>query len=183
MITQEAVTLIPPGKLHCVITSKLRPDTPEEHVRQRIARSLMEDYGYDSKNIEVEFTVNLGSSKKRADIIIFEPEDAHKQENARIIIECKREEVKPKDRDNGVEQLKSYLAACPNARFGMWIGSELQVWERLVNEKGKVYYDEATDIPRAGWDAPQPLTFAELVPAEEELIAIFRRCHNYQSCP
>src|SRR5687767_11740842 len=179
MIRQDAVTLIPPGKLYCVIASKLRPDTPEEHVRQRIARSLMEDYGYDKKNIEVEFTVNLGRSKKRADIVIFEPTDEHKQENARIIIECKREETKPKDRDNGVEQLKSYLSACPNARFGMWIGSELQVWERLVSDKGKIYYDEATDIPRAGWDAPQPITFAELVPAEEELISIFRRCHNY----
>jgi type I restriction enzyme M protein len=179
MIRQDAVTLIPPGKLHCVIASKLRPDTPEEHVRQRIARSLMEDYGYDKKNIEVEFTINLGRSKKRADIVIFEPTDEHKQENARIIIECKREETKPKDRDNGVEQLKSYLSACPNARFGMWIGSELQVWERLVSDKGKIYYDEATDIPRAGWDAPQPITFAELVPAEEELISIFRRCHNY----
>ena len=61
---EETITLIPPGKLRCVITSKLRNDTPEEHVRQRIARSLMEDYGYDRVDVEVEFTVNLGRSKK-----------------------------------------------------------------------------------------------------------------------
>jgi len=175
----EAITLIPPGKLQCVVTGKLRPDTPEEHVRQRIARSLLEYYGYDKADIEIEFTVNLGSSKKRVDIAIFPPRVEHKQENIKIIVECKREDVRPTDRDNGVEQLKSYLSACANARFGMWIGSELQVWERLVSDKGEVHFAEATDIPRFGYEAHQPLTFTELVPAHEELIAIFKRCHNY----
>ena len=178
-MTEEAITLIPPGKLQCVVTGKLRPDTPEEHVRQRIARSLLEDYGYDKADIEIEFTVNLGSSKKRVDIAIFPPRVEHKQENIKIIVECKREDVRPTDRDNGVEQLKSYLSACANARFGLWIGSELQVWERLVSDKGEVYFAEATDIPRFGYEAPQPITFTELVPAHEELIGIFKRCHNY----
>lgn len=179
MATEEAITLTPPGKLRCVVTDKLRSDTPEEHVRQRIARSLMEDWGYDKTDIEVEFRVNLGRSKKRVDIAIFAPRAAHKQENIRIIIECKRDDVRPTDRDNGVEQLKSYLSACANARFGMWIGSELQIWERLVSEKGQVDFAPSTDIPRFGYDAPQPITFTELVPAHEELIAIFKRSHNY----
>ncbi|MBM3150415.1 MAG: N-6 DNA methylase, partial [Chloroflexi bacterium] len=144
-----------------------------------IARSLMEDYGYDRVDIEVEFTVNLGRSKKRVDIAIFPPRVEHKQESVKIIIECKREDVRPTDRDNGVEQLKSYLAACSNARFGMWIGSEFQVWERFVSSAGEISFVEATDIPRFGYDAPQPITFAELVPAQEELIAVFKRCHNY----
>ena len=64
-MTIEEITLIPPGKLRCVITEKLRPDTPEEHVRQRIARSLMEDYSYAKGDIEIEFTINVASSKKR----------------------------------------------------------------------------------------------------------------------
>lgn len=179
MANEEAITLIPPGKLRCVVTDKLRADTPEEHVRQRIARSLLEDYGYDKCDIEIEFTVNLGSSKKRVDIAIFPPLVEHKQQHIKIIVECKRDEVRPTDRDNGIEQLKSYLSACPNACFGMWIGSELQFWERIVAEKGVVDFVEATDIPRFGYDAPQPITFTELVPAHEELIAIFKRCHNY----
>lgn len=178
-MTTEEITLIPPGKLRCVVTEKLRSDTPEEHVRQRIARSILEDYGYDKCDIEIEFTVNLGSSKKRVDIAIFPPRTEHKQQHIKIIGECKRDDVRPTDRDNGIEQLKSYLSACPNARFGMWIGSELQFWERIVAEKGVVDFVEATDIPRFGYDAPQPITFTELVPAHEELIAIFKRCHNY----
>lgn len=178
-MAEETIALIPPGKLRCIVTGKLRPDTPEEHVRQRVARSLLEDYGYAKADIAVEFPINLGSSKKRVDIAIFPPRAEHKQENIKIIVECKREDVRPTDRDNGVGQLKSYMAACPNARFGMWIGSELQVWERLVSETGEVYFAEATDIPRFGSDAPQPLTFSDLVPAHDELIGIFRRCHNY----
>lgn len=178
-MTKEEITLIPPGKLRCVVTDKLRPDTPEEHVRQRIARSLMEDYAYDKADIEIEFTVNLGSSKKRVDIAIFPPQTEHKQQHVKIIVECKRDDVRPTDRDNGIEQLKSYLSACPNARFGMWIGLELQFWERVVSTKGEIEFVEATDIPRFGYDAPQPITFTELVPAHEELIAIFKRCHNY----
>jgi type I restriction enzyme M protein len=177
--SEEPITLIPPGKVRCVVTDKLRPDTPEEHVRQRIARSVMDNYGYDKADIEIEFTVNLGRSKKRVDIAIFSPRTEHKQENIKIIVECKREDIRPADRDNGIEQLKSYLAACLKARFGMWIGSELQVWERLASDSGEAYFEEATDIPRFGYEAPQPIQFTDLVPAHEELIAIFKRCHNY----
>jgi type I restriction enzyme M protein len=176
---EENITLIPAGKLRCVVTNRFRSDTPEEHVRQRIARSLLEDYGYEKANVEIEYSVNLGSSKKRVDIAIFPPMTEHKQQNIKIIIECKREEVRPSDRDNGVEQLKSYLAACSNAKYGMWIGSELQVWERMVEAHGEVVFAEAADIPRFGYDAPQPITFTELVPAQEELISIFKRSHNY----
>ena len=87
--------------------------------------------------------------------------------------------MRPTDRDKGVEQLESYMSACLNARFGMWIGSELQVWEKVPSGTGGYTFVEATDIPRFGFDAPKPLTFADLAPAHEELIAAFKRCHNY----
>jgi type I restriction enzyme M protein len=147
-------------------------------VRQRIARSLLDNYGYEKADIEIEFTINQGSKKPRVDIAIFSPNTEHKQENIKIIVECKREEIKPTDRDNGVEQLKSYISACLNTKFGMWIGSELQVWEKIT-DKNEYKLEPATDIPRFGFEAPQPLSFAELVPAQDELIDVFKRCHNY----
>jgi hypothetical protein len=115
-MTNETISLIPSGRLKCVVSGKLRLDTPEENVRQRIARSLLDNYGYDKTDIEIEFTINQGSKKPRVDIAIFPPNTVHKQENIKIIIECKKAEVKPTDRDNGIEQLKSYIAACLNAR-------------------------------------------------------------------
>ena len=65
-MVNEPISLIPSGKLRCVISGKLRKDTPEENVRQRIARSLLDNYGYDKANIKVEFTINQGSKKPRA---------------------------------------------------------------------------------------------------------------------
>jgi type I restriction enzyme M protein len=177
-MTNETISLIPSGKLRCVVSGKLRQDTPEENVRQRIARSLLDNYGYEKADIEIEFTINQGSKKPRVDIAIFPPNTEHKQENIKIIVECKREEIKPTDRDNGVEQLKSYISACLNTKFGMWIGSELQVWEKII-DKNEYKLEPATDIPRFGFEAPQPLSFAELVPAQDELIDVFKRCHNY----
>jgi len=177
-MTNETISLIPSGKLRCVVSGKLRQDTPEENVRQRIARSLLDNYGYEKADIEIEFTINQGSKKPRVDIAIFPPNTEHKQENIKIIVECKREEIKPTDRDNGVEQLKSYISACLNTKFGMWIGSELQVWEKII-DKNEYKLEPVTDIPRFGFEAPQPLSFGELVPAQDELIDVFKRCHNY----
>ena len=173
------ITFIPPGKLRCVITDRLRNDTPEENVRQRVARSLVDHYGYSREDIAVEFTVPMGTKRPRADLAVFPPGTKHKAENAIILIECKRESVRPTDVDKGVEQLKSYMAACQNCRFGMWIGSELQVWERTVNPLGGYENESATDIPRFGSDAPIPPRFSDLVPAEDELVSVFRRCHDY----
>ena len=173
------ITFIPPGKLRCVVTDRLRKDTPEENVRQRVARSLIDQYGYRQEDIAVEFTVPIGTRRPRADLAIFPRKIAHNAENAIILIECKRESIRPTDNDNGVDQLKSYMAACQNCRFGMWVGSELQVFERTVRPEGGYAIETATDIPRFGSEAPAPLRFSELVPAEDELISVFKRCHDY----
>ena len=185
MSTKDAVTglpdpateisFIPDGRLRCVVTDKLRHGTPEEHVRQRVARSLIDEYGYNREDIAVEFPVYIGSTRKRVDLAIFPSDTEHAQQNVSIIVECKREGVKPADEDNGVGQLHSYVAASINCRFGMWVGSEVQVWEKTTD--GKLL--EATSIPRFGADAPAPPRFSDLVPAETDLQSVFRRCHDY----
>ena len=175
----QILEFIPHGKLRCIVTGKLRPDRPEENVRQRVARSLMDDYGYGPEDIAIEFPIKLGSSRKRVDIAIFEQGSDRTQEQIKIIIECKEEKVGASDRDNGVEQLKSYMAGCLNCSFGMWVGSELQVFEKRADADGRPEFLLATDMPRFGASAPTPIQFSDLVPAEEELVSVFRRCHNY----
>jgi type I restriction enzyme M protein len=58
---------IPLGQIKCFISGKFRKDTPEERVRQEIARSLVEEYGYKKEDIEIEFPVRVGRRLKRAD--------------------------------------------------------------------------------------------------------------------
>jgi type I restriction enzyme M protein len=65
-----------------------RDETPEEYVRQEIAKSLVREYGHAKRDIAVEFTLRLGSRRPRADLVLFPERVEHRQENARIIVEC-----------------------------------------------------------------------------------------------
>lgn len=159
-----------------------RHDTPEEYVRQEIAKSLVREYGYTRADFEVEFTVRVGTRKPRADLVIFPPGAAHKQENARIIVECKASSVKSADKKEGVGQLQSYMAVCPNVDYGMWTnGLERFCYRRLVKD-GKVSVEDVPDLPEFGRredEADRP-RFDQLKPATSDaLLFAFRRCHNY----
>ncbi len=166
---------VPTGKLRCFITGKLRPDKPEENVRQRWARSLVEEYKYSKADIALEFPIKMGTARKSADIVIFKEGAAKKQENIFIIVEAKRADVLPKAADEGVEQLKSYMAASSSCRYGLWVGAERQGFERAAD--GNIE-EGLADIPTKGELEPKVPIFADLVPALD-LKAIFRRCHNY----
>ncbi len=116
-----AAIIVEQGKILDFIDGKTqRRETPEEYVRQEIAKSLVREYRYSKADIEVEFTIRLGTRKPRADLVTFPPQTPHKQEHAGIIVECKAPAVKAADKKEGVEQLRSYMAACPNVTYGMW---------------------------------------------------------------
>lgn len=169
--------VIPPGKIKCFITGKLRNDSPEEKVRQDVARSLVEEYGYDKKDIDIEFSVKMGRARKRADIVVFYGSKEHTQENIYMILEIKTENVKPSDRKEGVDQLASYVAASPNSLFALWVGNERLAF-KAVEEKGRKTLIQIPDIPKRGeTTVPRP-TRGSLVPAVN-LKQVFKRTHNY----
>ena len=171
----NVIRLVPAGKIRCYITGKLRQDKPEEHVRQRWARSLVEEYRYHRDDIELEFRIKMGVERKKADIVVFREGAPHKQENIFIIVEAKREDILPRDRQEGVDQLKSYMAASSQCRFGLWVGSERQGFEK---EPDGAIIEGLADIPTRGALEPKVPTFSDLSPAVE-LKTTFHRCHNY----
>ena len=173
-MTDNITFLVPPGKIRCFITGKLRPDTPEENIRQRWARSLVEEYGYPKSDIGIEVVIRMGRARKRTDIAVYHHDAPHKQENILIVIEVKREEIKPTDKDNGEEWMFSYMAACMNCHFGMWVGEERRAFEKLAGGE----LERIPDIPRSGSDAPKRPTREALV-RTHELKSVFKRCHNY----
>ena len=176
-VTYDTTTL-PTGKIKCYITGKLRQDTPEEHIRQRMARSIVEEYGYSKNDIELEYTIVLGKAKKRADIVVFAQDKTHIIENIKIIIEAKKESIKPTNKDNGIDQLKSYMAASINCKHGLWVGSEVQSFEKIERESNLEIID-ALDIPLADGKFLVAHNFSDLVPATDVLKDVFKRCHNY----
>ena len=174
-INNKIVYLVPPGQIRCYVTSQLRKDTPEENVRQRWARSLVEEYGYPKSDLGIEVSLMMGRSRKRADIVVFRHDAKHTQDEAIIIIETKRSDKKPSDARYGEGQLKSYMAASPICQYGLWVGQERIAFER-ESETGQI--SRVGDIPRFGEDEPARPSHKDLVPAHE-LKSVFRRCHNY----
>lgn len=171
--SKKVLFLIPPGKIRCYLTGHLRNDTPEENVRQRWVRSLVEEYGYPFADLGIETTIAMGRARKRADVVVYRHGAPRTQENIVIIVEAKRDEVLPSDGTGGADQLKSYMAACAACGHGLWVGRE-----RIALEKTDGGFERIPDIPRFGSDALAPPTHDDLTPAHE-LKSVFRRCHNY----
>ncbi|HEC88937.1 MAG TPA: hypothetical protein ENI52_06455 [Thermoplasmata archaeon] len=174
---EEEIEVIPSGKIKCFITGKLRKDTPEEKIRQDVARSFVEEYGYTKEDIDIEFPIKMGRARKRVDIVIFNEGAEHKQENIYMVIEVKPENIKPSDKKEGIEQLKSYIAACVNTQFALWVGSERLAF-KVIEKKGRRELEDITDIPKKGETTIPKPTRGKLVPAVN-LKQVFKRVHNY----
>ncbi len=166
--------LIPRGHIRCFLTGSLRKETPEEHVRQRWARSLIDEYGYSKDDVALEFPIQMGVTRKRADIVVFKPGSNHIQDNIVIILETKRDDINLSDKSKGDGQLKSYMAASVSCKFGLWVGKARQAYEK--NPDGELVI--ITDIPLAGEDRPRRPERKDLQ-VTHDLTAMFRRCHNY----
>ena len=183
VVIEPLPIIVPQGKiLDYIDTLTQRKETPEEYVRQEIAKSLVREYGYEKQEISVEFTLRLGSRKPRADLVIFDEGDPHDQDRARIITECKSQKIKSTARKDGVGQLKSYMAACPNVAYGMWTNGDERFCYRRVDDDGKVLFEEIPDIPSKGRteDEVTRPRFDQLKAASSDaLLFAFRRCHNY----
>jgi type I restriction enzyme M protein len=159
-----------------------RNDTPEEYVRQEIAKSLVREYRYAKADIAVEFTLAVGTRRPRADLVIFPPQSKHEQANARLIVECKAPTIKAGDKKDGAGQLESYMHVCPNVDYGMWTNGIERICYRRVVKAGNVSIDDVPDIPAFGRgeeDIDRP-KFDQLKAATSDaLLFAFRRCHNY----
>ena len=173
-----AAIIVPQGKVVDFIDGKLRNETPEEYVRQEIEKSIVREYKYPREEIEVEFSVKMGASRKRADLVIFPEGEAHRQDKAWAIIECKAEDIPPTHKKEGVEQLKTYLSACISAQLGMWTNGR----ERVCLRKTASDFVEIVDLPVKGKgldEAERPTLDTLKGATSDALLFTFKRCHNY----
>ena len=186
MIETKVIISIPEGKLRDYIDGTIRADTPEEYVRQTVEKRLINEHKYFKDHIKIEYGVQMGSGKKRADIVIFQEgatdEEKKDQHNIQIIIECKKESVKPTDKNNGIEQLKTYMAACNNCEWGMWTnGLHKTVYRKVKNEKNQTIFEEYNDIPSADGTTDEherPNRNTLIKAYEDNLLFTFKTCHN-----
>ena len=178
------VIVIPEGKICDYVDGKFRNDTPEEYVRQTVEKRLVNEHKYLPKQIRIEYTLQLGSRKPRADIVLFDKDCTEQtQENIKIIIECKKEAVEARNAKDGVEQLKSYMSACTNCEWGMWTnGRQKEVYRKAINEKGQIEFMEYNDIPSADGnldDVNRPKRTTLKNAYDDNLLFTFKTCHNH----
>jgi len=120
-----------------VYNEKTGKCAPEEIVRQLYLYQLIKHYKYPKELIEIEKQVNFGREQKRADIVVYRPDNI----TPKIIIE-----VKAPNAENDIQQLKSYLNA-EGAPVGVGINGK----DRLILYRPypKEFDDTLDDIPNA----------------------------------
>ena len=180
----ERVIVIPDGKICDYIDGKFRKDTPEEYVRQTIEKRLINEHKYVPSQVKIEYTLQVGSRKPRADIVIFDKNVTEQtQGNVKLIIECKKETVDAKNAKDGIGQLQSYMSVCPNCEWGMWTNSiQKFVFRKTIDSDNKISFMEYNDIPSADGnldDVNRPTRKKLKNAFDDNLLFVFKTCHNH----
>ena len=153
-------------KLFDYITKSEIQDTPENReAKVVIEERLHKEYGYDIDQMLPEFRVQKGSTLiGPADVVIFNDSKAKTQDNIFAIVECKR-----KDRSDGIEQLKTYLAGVESAQYGIWFNGDDIVYIRRL--KKAPHWKLTYNIPRKG--EPLGLPRKDSLKPATELVKVF----------
>jgi len=173
IITAEDIVQIdftPEESLLDYITGGEISNKPENReAKVPFEKRLVEEYGYPKNDCEPEFRIQKGSTLiGPADIVVFYPGEVHKQENIFLIVENKR-----KSRKDGIEQLKSYIAPCKRAQWGVWFNGE-EIEYLRVTEKG---YKKVYNVPKYGETLGLPRK--DDLREATELIKVFGIVHNH----
>ena len=163
------------GYIKDFISGEWVKDKPEEQVRQTYLRKLVEEYGYDPKNIKTEVSIKSGQTetKKPADIVVFDGKGFDPGRHAYIIVEVKR-----KDRKDGKEQLVSYVNST-TAEFAVWFnGKEIAYYQRFREPRHE--FIDIPDIPKQGESIEDVgKYYKKQLTAASELKSTFETIHNY----
>jgi type I restriction enzyme M protein len=154
------------------ITKKPIPNTPENREAKVVfEQRLHQEYGYSLDQMLPEFRIQKGSTLiGPADIVVFHNAETKTQDNISIIIECKR-----KNRKDGIAQLKTYLAGCESAEYGVWFnGDDIAYIRRL---KKAPHWKPIFNIPRKGEKLGLPRK--DSLSEATELVKVFEVCHNH----
>lgn len=168
------------GYIKDFISGRQVKETPEEiEAVQPFSKILVDDYGYPKEYIhtrpQYRVKVRPSDTKKEypVDIAVFNSKE-HNDDNAYIIVECKK-----KNRKDGKSQLEDYLRFS-KAYLGVWFNGAERLYLRKIEKDGKVLFEEIPNIPRHGERVEDVGKFKrkDLRPAEN-LKPTFRTIRNY----
>jgi type I restriction enzyme M protein len=167
-------------------------ETPKEQVRQRIARALFHEYGISVDDMEGDFPVNSGGRRRRVDIAIFRPGQAHAQENLRRVVICrpeptqnKRGAVKMRDYAQAakdLEEIKPFFEEVESCQYGLWTNGLEFFFLKKKATKFQIDAEPIGDWPPGDESIGLRDVFSHARARRadpEMLLTTFRRCHNF----
>lgn len=130
---------------HCKNNTRRKLCNPEEFVQATAYLKLIFDYNYSPLNISVNENVQVGSSTKEADILVYN----EKNSKILIVVECKEVQINERQFQVAVDQAYSYAHSL--ASQYIWVTSGIKDEYFEIVELYPVERISITDIPkRAG---------------------------------
>ncbi|KUG12500.1 methylation-associated defense system DNA methyltransferase MAD2 [Elizabethkingia miricola] len=187
--TEEIV--LEDNQILCVLTGEAKKTSSKEENLQSTIRMLNEEYGFDLTDMERDFNITFvdpetGKNKKqKVELVIFDKGTDHVQENIIRIATVQDEKTKDNDKKKGVRYtLENAMAALDKCEFGLWTnGVDIKYLQREDDDFGFDYkFSDLSDIPGFGEDIndlERPERSHSRKPANDSLIKVFRRSHDY----
>ena len=153
---------------HCKNDVRRKLNNPEEFVQATAFLRLIMEYNYSPLNISVNESVQMGSSSKEADILVYN----ENKTKILIVVECKEEQINERQFQIAIDQAYTYAHAL--AGQFVWVTSGVRNEYFEIVELFPVERISITDIPKRGGKVdrykyvkggrePQPGTKAELM--------------------
>ncbi|WP_158268601.1 MULTISPECIES: type I restriction enzyme HsdR N-terminal domain-containing protein [unclassified Geobacillus] len=120
--------------LYDMVKGILRPATPEEKVRQKVVKYLVEQMKIPIEAIETELLLSSidNLSKLRADIVVWHINEATNSEECLLIIEVKAPHVPLTEKT--LEQVMSYQSILKSKYVAITNGEDLEIYQ--IRENG-----------------------------------------------
>lgn len=130
---------------HCKNKTRRKLSNPEEFVQATAYLKLIFEYNYSPLNLSVNEDVQVGSSTKEADILVYND----KNSKILIVVECKEEQINERQFQVAVDQAYSYAHSLASQYIWVTSGIKDEYFELI--ELYPVERISITDIPkRAG---------------------------------
>jgi len=167
------------GKIWSHIRQKWLIETPEEFVRQKYLTILVNEYGYDLKQIEEEESVTgRGAGQARADFVIWRTiQDKINKKTPLIIVECKSDTITIRQEDY---HQGDHYARMANAPFFVTHNTRETRYWRVRKDLMPGHIEEIENIPHADANDRE---IDELISKlktfrEDEFADLLHQCHN-----
>lgn len=186
-IEQEDIAL-EDNQVMCLLTNIPRKATSQEQNLQSIIRMLNEEYGFELANMKREIKVegydeNDKKVKFKTDLVIYKPNVEPTQENIIRVCIIQDEKIKENDSKKGLIATLQPAMLASGCEFGLWTnGTQIHYLQQKVDDFDNIEFIDLSDFPGEGEsleDLDREDRSAPRKPANDSLIKVFRRSHDY----